>query len=204
MRGLFFKDIDKEVTNYLALLFRVGNALEHLEEAVFCVNADHLDAHVLGEGSHYLVPFVQSQQTIVDKNTGQPISDGAMQNGGNHRRIHTTGKTQQYLLVTHLFTNRLNTVIDNAGRIPQVFAFTDIVEEALQDTLALPCMSHLRVKLQTIETTFLVRDTCQGRVIRFAYYMKSIRQRFYAIAMTHPDIQQTITFRAGVILDILQ
>jgi hypothetical protein len=52
---LVLEDLDEGVADALALLLRVGDAGEALEEALLGVDADDAHAHVPGEGRHDLV-----------------------------------------------------------------------------------------------------------------------------------------------------
>lgn len=48
--GLFFEDVDEGVADELALLFRVSDALEAVEESLRGVDDGQVDAQVLAEG----------------------------------------------------------------------------------------------------------------------------------------------------------
>src|ERR1700722_7989065 len=94
LRGLFFKYLDEHSAYRLALGFRIRDALERRKIAVACVDADDIYAHVLGHCRHHLVAFVQAQQTCVDKNARQLLTDGAFEQRGDDGRIYAAGKSQ--------------------------------------------------------------------------------------------------------------
>lgn len=56
--GFFVEDIHEQVADDLAFGFRVADAFELGEVAIGRIDADDLDAHVLGEHRHHLVAFL--------------------------------------------------------------------------------------------------------------------------------------------------
>ncbi len=201
---LLLEDVDKQVADDLAFLFRIGRPFEGLEKTLLRIDADHLDTHMLREGSHHLIALVQAQQTIIDEDAGQLIADRPVQQGGYHRRVDTAGKTQHHLGVTHLLADLADALLDDLARSPERLAATDLKQKTLDDALTLTGMGHLGVELQTVEVAFFIRHAGHGCVLGFTNHLESRRQGVDPVAMTHPDIQQTITLGAGVVLDIPQ
>ena len=77
--SFFFKDIDKQLTDNLAFVFRITNTIECVEKAFFRIHSDDIDPHIVSEGLHDLIAFVQTQQAIVNKYTSQLLADSAVQ-----------------------------------------------------------------------------------------------------------------------------
>ena len=77
--SFFFKDIDKQFTDDLAFVFGITNTIECIEKAFFRIHSDDIDTHIVGKGLHDLIAFVQTQQTIINKHTGQLLADSAVQ-----------------------------------------------------------------------------------------------------------------------------
>ena len=58
--------------------------MQRLQETFLGIDANHPDAHVLGEGGHHLIAFIEAQQAVIDEYAGKLIADGAMQQGRHH------------------------------------------------------------------------------------------------------------------------
>src|SRR3546814_10963178 len=57
LAGLFVEDLHEQVADDLALVFRIGDALELVEVAIARVDADYATAHVPGPGPPPLLSF---------------------------------------------------------------------------------------------------------------------------------------------------
>ncbi len=116
--GFLVEHIDKGVADNLALFLRIGDALQLAQEHHLRIRPDHFHAHVAGEHVHHLLTFILAQQAVVDKYTGQLVADGPVQQGRHHRRVHTAGQPQQYLVAAHLLVSHLDTpYLVNRARI---------------------------------------------------------------------------------------
>ncbi len=102
---LLLEDIDEQVADDLALLLRIGHALEALEEAVLGIHPDDINAHVLGEGRHHLVALVQAQQAVVDEHADQSVADCPVQHRRHHRRIDAAGQAENHAAVADLLAH---------------------------------------------------------------------------------------------------
>ena len=61
-----------------ALLLRIGDAGEPLEERSARVHDSEVDAEVPAEGGLDLLPLVQAQQPVVHEDAGEPVADRAV------------------------------------------------------------------------------------------------------------------------------
>ena len=77
--GFFIEDFDKGITDHFTLLLRIRHAFQLAKEELFRVGTDDFNAHVLGEHVHHHVAFVLAQQTVINKHTGQLITNGFVQ-----------------------------------------------------------------------------------------------------------------------------
>ena len=78
------------------------------------------------------------------------------------------------------------------------------MHEPIENARALPGVGDLGMELQPVKTAVLVGHPRQGRAVAAGDQLEPRRQLLNAIAMAHPHIQQTITFRRGVVLDVTQ
>ena len=54
------------------------------------------------EGLYHLFGFALAQQTVIDENTGQPVVDSPVKQGGSHCRVDATTQPADDLSVANL------------------------------------------------------------------------------------------------------
>ena len=90
--GLGIEDLD-EITAYnLTLLLGVGHAGKVGKELVTGVDAHHVETETLVV-VHHIGELVLAQHAVVYEDTGEVVTDGAVQQHGCHRRVDTAGET---------------------------------------------------------------------------------------------------------------
>ena len=154
--GFGVEHFNKLATDDLALLLRVAHTLEVAKELLGCIDMHYLDTQTAGEGFHDLLGFVESQQTIVDKDTGELIANRAMDQRSGDRRINTARQPQNNFFVAHLGTDLLNGLFHIVRHGPVSSAATDVVYETGEHLFALQRMGHFRVELNGVETTIFI------------------------------------------------
>ena len=82
---LLVEYLDEVAADDLALVFRVADALERLEETVGGIDANDVDAEVLRERVHDLIALVMPQQACVNEHTHELIADRLVQQRGYDR-----------------------------------------------------------------------------------------------------------------------
>ena len=92
--GLGVEHLDEGITNYFALRLGVFDTGELAEEEVFGVGANDLNPHILGKSRHHLIALVEAQQTVVDENAHELITNRFVQQRRDDRRIDAAGKTE--------------------------------------------------------------------------------------------------------------
>ena len=85
--GFVIKNFNKNTTYDFAFGFWVAHFCQFFQKAFACIDTFHVQTHafVLFE---YIMKFVFAQQSVVDKNTIQILSDGLVQQNGSNRRVH--------------------------------------------------------------------------------------------------------------------
>src|SRR5690606_24438188 len=132
-------------------------------------------------------------QAVINKYAGELVADSAMQQRRRDGRIDAAGQAEDYFLITHLFTNLLDGVLDNVVRGPQLFAAADIAHETLQQTTTLQGMGHFRMELHAVETFFVVAHAGNRAGTGHRRGDKTGRQRADAITVAHPHIKELMT-----------
>ncbi|GBE11626.1 hypothetical protein BMS3Abin12_02215 [bacterium BMS3Abin12] len=203
-RGLLLEDLDEQAADDLALAFRVGHALERIEEAFFGVDAQHAHAHVFREGGHYLVTLVQAQQAVVHEHAGQSPADGPVQQRRHHRGVHAARERKEHRVVADRRAHPPDAVVDDLRRGPERAAAADLVHEAPEDARALAGMGDLGVELQPVEAAFVVGHTRERRAVGGRDDLEARRQGRDPVAVAHPYIEQSVALGARMVLDVAQ
>ena len=85
--GLALEDLDEGAADDLALLLRVGDAGEPLEEKRRCVDADQRNIEVAAEQLDDLFGLARAQQAVVDEDAGQLLAYRLVQEQRGDRGI---------------------------------------------------------------------------------------------------------------------
>ena len=76
--GLRLEHVDERVSDDLPLALGIGYAGKLPEKQVARVDHPKVDAEVPTEGMLHLLALVQPQQSVIDEDAGQPVTDRAM------------------------------------------------------------------------------------------------------------------------------
>ena len=71
----------------LSLFFRVGHAAQLVQESLGGVHDAQIDLEMIAKDFADAVALAGAQQAIVDENAGEPVADGAVEQGCDHRGI---------------------------------------------------------------------------------------------------------------------
>ena len=124
LAGLFFKDTDELGTDNLALLLRVGNTGQFVEEPIYGIDIDKVCIHLVTENTDHLFGLAFAKETVIDVYANQLLSDGADEQGSDDGGIHTAGEGKEYLLITDLLFECFNLLGDESfGKLGRRDAF---------------------------------------------------------------------------------
>ncbi len=204
LAGFLFENFDEQVADRLALVFRIIEATEFLHETILGIDANHVHAHVLGEGFHDLVALAVAQQAGVDEDAGQLVADRPVQQGRHHRRVDTARQTENDLVLADPRAHLGDRRVDDIGRGPLRAATADLVQEAREDRRALQRVRDLGMKLQAVDMALLVGHAGDRRAVGARHQLEPGRHFGDAVAVRHPHVEHAVTFGGLVVLDIAQ
>src|SRR5271157_150230 len=184
-----FEDADELLPNDLALLLRVGDAGEPIEEPRRPIHRPNIEAHLVPEHRGDLLKLVLAQQAIVDEDAGEAIADGATDQGRRYRGVHSSRKRAQGTPVSDSSSNRLHCLLDEGAREPVRADPAKFDDKAPQDVFALLRVPHLRVELHGIHLRLRVLNH-RDSVLGFPGDAKARRDRHHMIAVAVPDSQR--------------
>ena len=81
---------------------------------------------------HHHLAFVEAQQAVVDKDTGELVSDGAVNQGRGHAGIYPAREPENDFLAAHLLANASHGFFDVVAHDPVGAGFADVEHKALQ------------------------------------------------------------------------
>src|SRR5512141_1789511 len=116
MRGRVLEHVDERVPDDRALLFGILYSCERIEKSSRRIDGHEPDSHVLTERALDLLALVHSQQSGIDEDARQLITDSAMHERCGNRRVHASGQTADYVRVTDFFANARNLGLDERAR----------------------------------------------------------------------------------------
>ena len=96
--GFFLKDTNELFPDDPALAFRLRHTVQLLQKALFGIYPDQIHTELTTENTLHPVALVFSQQTVIDKYTGQVLSDGLVQQHSSNRTVHAAAEGAQDFL----------------------------------------------------------------------------------------------------------
>src|SRR5438105_15640904 len=73
--SFFVKHFHERAPDDLALLLRIRDTRQRRQKALFSVDPNDTHTQMLSESAHHLVAFTQAQQTMIDEDTHQLVTD---------------------------------------------------------------------------------------------------------------------------------
>ena len=163
------------------LLLGIGDPGQGLEESVLGLDVDQLDCEMRPEGRLHLLCLTGSKQTVVDEDACQLVADRRMHQRRRHRRVDTAGEPADHLGRSHLGADRGDLGLDDRMRGPGRRCLADLVEESLEDLIASLGVSHLRVKLNSIQAVFGILHGRHGGARGGGDHPEALRRRYHLI-----------------------
>ncbi|OIQ73439.1 hypothetical protein GALL_449220 [mine drainage metagenome] len=135
-KRLCLKYLYKFTTNNFSFGLRIAHTSELSQKLGRRIHPNHPGMQFAGKHVHHHVAFVQAQQTMVNKNAGQLVTNGAMNQGRSHRRVHTSREAQNHFFVTDLGTDLFHRLADVVAHDPVGPCTADAKHKALQNRCA--------------------------------------------------------------------
>ena len=85
--GFGLEHVDEQAADGLALGLRVADPVERTEEGLARVHVHQRDVVGIAEQGHHVLGLVLPQQAMIDKNAGETVADGFVDQDGGNRGI---------------------------------------------------------------------------------------------------------------------
>ena len=155
---LLLEDADELLADDRALLLGIGDAVEPREEALLRAHVHERDAEVAGEGLDHLLGLVLAQEAVVDEDAGELVADGLVHEEGGHRRVDAARERAEDAFVPDRGPDERDLLLDHRGRRPRRRHVRDLVQEVLEDLLAMRRVHDLGVELDAIQAPLAVLE----------------------------------------------
>ena len=148
---LLLEDADELAADDLALLLRLLDAGEQLEEAVLRLHVDERDVEVLAERLDDLLRLVLAQQSVVDEDARELVADRLVHEQRRDRGVDAAGERAEHALRADLRADALDLLLDHRRRRPRGRRLGDLVEEVLQQLHPVRRVHDLGVELHAVQ-----------------------------------------------------
>ena len=184
--GFFLEDLHKVAADDLALLFRIGHALQVGEEALGRVRVNQLHREGLGENIHHLIALAGAHEAVVYVYAGQTVANGAVEKRGGHGAVHAAGKAQKNGAVAHLLTDLAYGDVNVGFHAPVAAATADIHQEVFQKAGALVGVGHFGVELHAVHPALIVAHGRHRAGHGVSQHPEAFRGLLHLIGVAHP------------------
>ncbi len=160
--GRVLERADELPPNDLALRLRVGHPGQGVRELLNSVHRHQPYTRRCDIVLFNLAPLILTQQTVIDKDAHQLVTDRLVHEGRSNRRIHSARKPADHARRTHLRLDALHLLGNHVSAVPLGGDTSGPVQEVLQHALAKLGVLHLRVPLHPIKPALIARKCGDG------------------------------------------
>ncbi|MPM18370.1 hypothetical protein SDC9_64779 [bioreactor metagenome] len=157
-----------------------------------------------GRGDEVLLDLLRlalAQQPVVHEHTDELVTDRPAQQGGRDGRVDSAGQAAEHALVADDLPDPGDRVLHDVRRGPVGTAAGDVIEEVLEDALAVLGVHHLGVPLHPGDPASQVLERCDRRPGRVGQGGETGGDGLYRVAVAHPGTEiggQAAQQRAGL------
>src|SRR5438270_8621246 len=125
------KYLNELITDYLAFLLRIGHSAQEGEETFRGVNVFEFHVKILLEDPLHDFFFASAEQSVIDEDAGQLITNRFVQQGRDHRGIDSAAEAKYHLIVADLSPDTFTGVLDEGAHRPIHRATANVIDEIL-------------------------------------------------------------------------
>src|SRR5690606_8235692 len=182
-----FEGADEFAADDLALGLRIGDTVQSGQEAFALVGNVQLGAGGSYEVLFNLLGFAFAQQAVVDEHAGELVTDGALHQGSCNSGVHTAGQSADGLAGADLRADALDLLVSDVVSGPVALQACTVVQEVLQDILAVLAVLDLWVPLHAVQALGLIGESGNWSAGGGCQYFKAFWGLGDGIAVAHPN-----------------
>ena len=184
---LLLEDADELAADDLALLLRVLDAGEELEEPVLRLHVDERHVEVLAERLHHLLGLVLAQEPVVDEHTRELVADRLVHDQRRDRRVHAAGERAEDALGADLPADAVDLLLDDRRRRPRRARARDYEKEVLQHLHPVLRVHDFGMELHAVHASRFVLERGDGSRVGARRDGRSFGRGDDGVAVAHPD-----------------
>ena len=158
---LFIEDVDEGMADDLALLLRVFDPGEQIEETILRVHQLEVQIEVLAQVGDDLVAFAGAEHAVIHKDAVQVLADGLVQQHGDHGGVHTAGERADHMPVAHGFAHFVDHALHKGRHGPVRGDLGDLEQKVAEHGVAVHGVVHFGVELHGVDLAGLVGHGCR-------------------------------------------
>ena len=148
-----------------------------------------LDAEVPAKHPADDLRLAAAQQAIVDKDAGELLPDGLVEQGGGHAGINTPAQSENDPFRPNLVFDFLHRLVNEMPHGPMLAAAADAVDEIGNDFPPARSVDDLGMKLESEKSPVPVLDGGELRVVGGGHRLEAVRRRDQLVPVGIPDLQ---------------
>jgi hypothetical protein len=168
------------------LLLGVVDAREPREEALLRVDVHERHVEVVAERLDDLRRLVLAQEAVVDEHARELVADRLVDEERGDGGVDAAGEGAEHAVAPDLRADPLDLLLDDGGRGPRRGGAGDVVEEVLQQVVAVRRVHDLRVELHPVEAAAGILERRHRRRGRSRDDAGARRRRGHRVAVRHP------------------
>lgn len=183
-----FKDTDEFLADDLALLLRLGHALEFFIETLLGVDADKVQIvrAVRAEHGFDLVSLILSEEAVIDEDARQLLADRLREQDRRHGGVDAARKRTERLARSDLLAQSFNRRLDEGRHLPIALAQRDAAHKVFKDLRAVFRVHDLGMELHGIELSCRIFHRRDGAVRCLCRHVKAFGRFGDIVGVTHP------------------
>ncbi len=181
------EDANELGADQVPLLLGLLDALEASQEALLRLHVHEWNLEVIAKGLDHLLGLATPHEAVIDEDAGELLTDRLVDQQRRDRGVDAARESADHLLRSNLLANTCDLLVDHLGRRPGRRDPNHLVQEALENLLAVRGVHDLGVELDGIKAALRILEggeRCRGGAGDYAGAGRSSGDR---VAMTHPD-----------------
>ena len=180
------KHIDERLSDDFAFFLGIDHALKAAEKNL--LRRHDLQVHLEMPAERFIDPFhlVQTEQTVIHKNTGQFFPDGFVNEPGGDGRIHAARQPEHHTVIADLLADLLDAFVDEGPRRPAFLAAAHFGEEILEDPGTEFGVRDFGVELNRVDLPLFIPHRGERRVLGACETFKTLREAIQLVTVAHP------------------
>ena len=183
-----FKDTDEFLADDLALLLRLGHALELFIETLLGVDADKVQVVRAFRAEHGLdlVALVLSEEAMIDEDARQLLADRLREQDRRHGGVDAARKRTERLARANLLAQGFDRRLDEGRHLPVALAQRDAAHKVFKNLRAVFRVHDLGMELYGIELSCRIFHRRDRAVRRLCRHAKAFGRFGDVVGVAHP------------------